>query len=134
VEDGSSPREAVARFEVSASAAIKLVRRVRDTGSTEPAKIGAYRKSLLTGQEALLRELTSTRMRSYGQRRQADTEPGAARDGVPQAVRAAPAWRTTFVRHAQNQISTASGKPPRVMNLEPYQLRSDNLLAEQDLS
>jgi len=61
VERGSSAREAAARFAVSASAAIKLVRRVRETGSTEPAKIGGYRKPLLAGHEDLLRELTRTR-------------------------------------------------------------------------
>ena len=52
VEAGASAREAVARFEVSASAAIKLVRRARQTGSTAPARIGGYRKPLLDGQEA----------------------------------------------------------------------------------
>jgi putative transposase len=61
VEEGSSAREAAARFEVSASAAIKLMRRVRETGSTEPVKIGGYRKPLLADHEALLRELTVTR-------------------------------------------------------------------------
>jgi transposase len=61
VEESSSAREAAARFEVSASAAIKLMRRVRETGSTEPAKIGGYRKPLLADHEALLRELTVTR-------------------------------------------------------------------------
>jgi transposase len=61
VEQGSSAREAATRFAVSASAAIKLVRRVRETGSTEPAKIGGYRKPLLTGHEDLLRELTAAR-------------------------------------------------------------------------
>ena len=61
VEAGSSARKAAARFEVSPSAAIKLVRRARQTGSTAPAKIGGYRKPLLAGQEALLRELTTTR-------------------------------------------------------------------------
>jgi len=60
VEAGSSARAAAARFEVSPSAAIKLVRRVRETGSTEPAKIGGYRRPLLAGHEELLRELTST--------------------------------------------------------------------------
>ena len=40
VEQGRSARQAAARFAVSASAAIKLVRRVRETGSTEPGKIG----------------------------------------------------------------------------------------------
>ena len=61
VEQGSSARQAAARFAVSASAAIKLVRRVRETGSTEPGKIGGHRKPLLAGHEALLRELTATR-------------------------------------------------------------------------
>jgi transposase len=36
VEQDSSARQAAARFAVSASVAIKLVRRVRETGSTEP--------------------------------------------------------------------------------------------------
>ena len=61
VESGCSAREAAARFAVSASAAIKIVHRARTTGSTEPAKIGGYRRPLLAGHEALLRELTTTR-------------------------------------------------------------------------
>ena len=61
VAEGSSARAAAARFAVSASAAIKLVRRVRETGSTGPAKIGGYRKPLLDGHEGVLRELTTTR-------------------------------------------------------------------------
>jgi len=61
VERGSSARGAAARFAVSASAAIKLVRRVRETGSTQPAKRGGYRQPLLAGREDLLRELTTTR-------------------------------------------------------------------------
>ena len=61
VKGGCSARAAAARFEVSPSAAIKLVRRVRETGSTEPAKIGGYRKPLLAGHKELLRELTTTR-------------------------------------------------------------------------
>jgi transposase len=60
VEEGASVREA-ARFAVSASAAIKLVRRVRQTGSPAPGKIGGYRKPLLAGQEGFLRELTTRR-------------------------------------------------------------------------
>ena len=61
VEEGSSARQAAARFAVSPSATIKLVRRVRETGSTAPAKIGGYRKPLLVGHEEVLRELTATR-------------------------------------------------------------------------
>ena len=61
VEEGASAREAAGRFAVSASAAIKLVRRVRQTGSTAPARIGGYRKPLLTGQEGFLQELTAER-------------------------------------------------------------------------
>src|ERR671927_1276523 len=61
VEEGSSAREAAARFAVSASAAIKLMQRVRQTGSIEPAKIGGYRKPLLDPHEGVLRELVSSR-------------------------------------------------------------------------
>ena len=61
VEAGSSAREAARRFEVSASAAIKLVRRVRETGSTTPARIGGTRKPLLAGHETVLRELTAAK-------------------------------------------------------------------------
>ena len=61
VEQGSSAREAARRFDVSPSAAIKLVSRVRRTGSTAPAKIGGYRRPLLDGHEGLLRELTTAK-------------------------------------------------------------------------
>jgi transposase len=47
VEGGSTIRQAARRFAVSASAAIKLMQRVRQTGSTAPAKIGGYRRPLL---------------------------------------------------------------------------------------
>lgn len=60
VGDGSSARAAAARFEVSASAAIKLLQRVRKTGSTEPSKIGGYREPLLAAHEGLLRQLTES--------------------------------------------------------------------------
>lgn len=61
VESGASARQAAARFAVSASAAIKLVRRARQTGSVAPARIGGRRKPLLGGQGALLRELTAAK-------------------------------------------------------------------------
>jgi transposase len=46
---------------VSASAAIKLMQRVRETGSAAPARIGGNRKPLLAGHEGLLRELTEAK-------------------------------------------------------------------------
>jgi transposase len=61
VEAGSSAREAARRFEVSASAAIKLMQRVRETGSAVPARIGGYRKPLLADHEDELRELTEAK-------------------------------------------------------------------------
>lgn len=61
IEEGGSARAAAGRFEVSPSAAIKLMRRLRETGSTEPGRIGGYRKPLLAGHEALLGDLTRTR-------------------------------------------------------------------------
>ena len=61
VEGGASARQAAARFEVSPSAAIKLMQRLRATGSTAPARIGGYRQPLLAGYEDVLLELTATR-------------------------------------------------------------------------
>jgi transposase len=46
---------------LSASAAIELVRRVHETGSAAPARIGGYRKPLLADHEDLLRGLTSAK-------------------------------------------------------------------------
>jgi putative transposase len=61
VERGVSAREAARRFEVSASAAVKLVRRVRETGSSAPVRIGGYRKPLLADHKDVLRELTTAK-------------------------------------------------------------------------
>jgi transposase len=51
VEGGSSIRAAARRFEVSASAAIKLIRRVRETGSPAPAQVGGHWPPALAGHE-----------------------------------------------------------------------------------
>ena len=59
VDAGSSIRQSAKRFDVSASAAIKLMRRVRETGSTEPAKIGGYRRPLLEAHANDLRAIVS---------------------------------------------------------------------------
>ena len=61
VERGESAASAARRFDVSASAARRLMRRVRETGSRAPGRIGGYRRPLLDGHEALLRELTAAR-------------------------------------------------------------------------
>lgn len=57
VEGGSSARAAAERFEVSASAAIKLMQRVRRTGSTAPAKIGGHRRPVLETHAEAVRAL-----------------------------------------------------------------------------
>src|SRR5688500_284388 len=61
VAGGASARQAAARFEVSPSAAMMLMQRVRATGSTAPGRIGGYHRPLLAGYEAVLLELTATR-------------------------------------------------------------------------
>ncbi len=60
VEAGGSARAVAARFEVSPSTVVKLMQRVRRTGSAAPARIGGYRKPLLAGYEDMLVELTQT--------------------------------------------------------------------------
>jgi transposase len=57
VEGGSSIRAAARRFAVSPSAAIKLMQRVRATGSAAPERYGGYRRPLLEPHEADLRRL-----------------------------------------------------------------------------
>jgi transposase len=57
VERGSSIREAARRFAVSPSAAIKLMQRVRATGSAAPARYGGHRRPLLAPHAADLRRL-----------------------------------------------------------------------------
>jgi transposase len=57
VEGGSSIREAARRFAVSPSAAIKLMQRVRATGSAAPARYGSHRRPLLGPHENDLRRL-----------------------------------------------------------------------------
>ena len=60
VEAGSSARAAAERFAVSASAAIKLMQRVRQTGSPAPAKIGGHRGPILEPYADTLRALATS--------------------------------------------------------------------------
>jgi putative transposase len=57
VERGSSIREAARRVAVSPSAAIKLMQRVRATGSAAPERYGGHRRPVLEPYEADLRRL-----------------------------------------------------------------------------
>ena len=63
VEAGSSRRQAAERFAVSASAAIKVMRRVRQTGSTAPAQIGGHRRPILEPHADLIRTLVARQPR-----------------------------------------------------------------------
>jgi transposase len=57
VEKGGSFRQATARYEVSPSAAVKIMRRVRETGPTRPDRIGGHRRPGLEPHQDLLRSL-----------------------------------------------------------------------------
>ena len=61
VAQGSSARQAAQRFEGSPSAAVKLMQRVGQTGSTAPARIGGYRRPLLEPHADALREMVEGR-------------------------------------------------------------------------
>jgi transposase len=61
VQKGSSTRQAAARYEVSPSAAVKLLRRVRETGSSAPARIGGHRRRILEPHQDLLRALVEAK-------------------------------------------------------------------------
>ncbi len=59
VERGSSIREAARRFAVSPSMAIKLMQRVRATGSPAPARTRGHRRPLLRAYEGELAALVA---------------------------------------------------------------------------
>src|SRR5829696_7851379 len=61
VEAGSSARAAAERFAVSPSAAIKLMQRVRQTGSTAPAKMGGHRRPILEPHADTLRAIATSK-------------------------------------------------------------------------
>ena len=61
VGNGSSIRQAAARYEVSPSAAIKLMRWVRATGSLAPARIGGHCRPVLEPHADLLRSLVAAK-------------------------------------------------------------------------
>jgi transposase len=61
VAQGSSARQAAERFEVSPSAAVKLMQRVRLTGSTVPGKIGGHRRPLLEPHGDALQEMVESK-------------------------------------------------------------------------
>jgi putative transposase len=61
VAQGSSARQAAQRFAVSPSAAVKLMQRVRLTGSTAPSKIGGYRRPLLEAHADALRTMIESK-------------------------------------------------------------------------
>ena len=60
MDAGSSMRQAAKRFEVSPSAAIKLMQRVRLTGSTAAAKIGGHRRPRLAAHADDLRAMVAS--------------------------------------------------------------------------
>ena len=57
VANGTSIRQAALRFEVSPSAAVKLMRRVRESGSSDPARFGGHRRPILDEHDAVVRSL-----------------------------------------------------------------------------
>ena len=57
VEGGSSIRQAALRFDVSPSAAVKLMRRFRESGSPAPARFGGHRRPILEPHAALVRSI-----------------------------------------------------------------------------
>jgi len=59
VAGGGSIRAAARRYDVSPSAAIKLMQRVRATGSAAPAPVGGHRPRLLAPYEAELERLVA---------------------------------------------------------------------------
>lgn len=60
VDAGSSRNSVAKRFDVAPSTVIKLMARIKATGSAASKKIGGYRKHKLTAHDAVVRELVLT--------------------------------------------------------------------------
>src|ERR671910_3351569 len=60
-QGGSSIRQAALRFDVSPSAAVKLMRRFRESGSPAPARFGGHRRPILEPHEGLVRSILDTK-------------------------------------------------------------------------
>src|SRR4028118_2001209 len=61
VEGGVWIRQAALRFAVSPPAAVKLLRRFRESGSPAPARFGGHRRPVLEPHEALVRSILETK-------------------------------------------------------------------------
>jgi putative transposase len=61
VEAGHSIRRAAERFQVSPSAAIKLMARVRKTGPPQPGRLGGNRRPLLEPHAELVQQLVEVK-------------------------------------------------------------------------
>jgi transposase len=61
VDSGCSIRQAALRFAVSPSAAVKLIRRYRASGSPAPARFGGHRRPILEPHEGLVRALLAVK-------------------------------------------------------------------------
>ncbi len=61
VEGGSSRRAAAERFLVAPSSAVRLMQRVKRTGSIAPGKVGGHRRPILEPHEAKLRAMLGAR-------------------------------------------------------------------------
>jgi transposase len=61
VAEGSSIRQAAARFAVGPSTAVKLMQRVRRTGSFAPGQIGGHRRPILEPHVDWLRALVAAK-------------------------------------------------------------------------
>lgn len=59
VNGGLSRNKAAKKFDVAVSTAVKLMKRVKDTGSVVPGKIGGHRKHKLEAHDAVVRELVT---------------------------------------------------------------------------
>ena len=59
VEAGLSRNKAAKRFDVVVSTVVKLMKRVEETGSLAPKKIGGYRKPKLAAYDAVVRAMVA---------------------------------------------------------------------------
>ncbi len=112
VSGGTSIREAAKRFEVSPSAAIKLMQRVRETGSTAPARVSA---AIVACCSILIAGFSTPTLQGVPSARSSALATASAE---PSPVSATDTKARCFGDH--NVVAFAPGAPP----LCPYTRRS----------
>ena len=130
VEGGMSRNAAAKRFAVAASTAIKLMQRVKATGSAAPKKIGGYRKHKLEADDTRVQEL----VRATPNATLAELVEALGREGIATSITGLDrcfrriGWRFRKTLHASEQNRPDVKAARETWRAEQHSLDVDHLL------